>query len=132
MTHKDKHMTTTTKPAPVDYSTMTPAQMKAELDRLISENGKLTTAQAAGGNRKFTLKIGDKGGIVIGVPNQRFPINGYPSDIVALFEHKDEILAFIRAGAAGTKMKFGTEKDTDGVVELKTKSVLERLTKLGG
>lgn len=79
---------------------MSDEDMKAELERLRSENAALKTAQAAA----TRIKVSDKGGVsVYGLG--RFPVTLYKEQWLKLLTMADEIRAFIAANEAQLKSK---------------------------
>ncbi|MEX2179641.1 MAG: hypothetical protein WD801_13075 [Gemmatimonadaceae bacterium] len=79
---------------------MTDEDMKAELDRLRSENDALRKGSA----RAISLKVSEKGGLsVYGLG--RFPVTLYKEQWLKLLELSDEIRAFIRTNDAQLKTK---------------------------
>ena len=76
------------------------AQMKAELERLRSENDSLKKTKEKG----LTMKIGEKGGLsVYGLG--RFPVTLYKEQWVRLLAMADEIRGFIEANNDKLKTK---------------------------
>ena len=76
------------------------AQMKAELERLRSENDALKKTKEKG----LTMKIGEKGGLsVYGLG--RFPVTLYKEQWVRLLAMADEIRGFIEANNDKLKTK---------------------------
>ena len=76
------------------------AQMKAELERLRSENDSLKKTKEKG----LTMKIGEKGGLsVYGLG--RFPVTLYKEQWVRLLAMADEIRSFIEANNDKLKTK---------------------------
>lgn len=79
---------------------MTDDDLKAELERLRSENAALKKSQA-GGTR---IKVSDKGGVsVYGLG--RFPVTLYKEQWLKLLSMADDIRAFIEANAPHLKSK---------------------------
>ncbi len=81
-------------------SDMTPEQMKAELDRLRTENEALKKRSEKG----LSLKVSQKGGVsVYGLG--RFPVTLYKEQWEKLLDMKDDILSFIQENEAQLKTK---------------------------
>jgi len=79
---------------------MSDEEMKAELERLRSENEKLKQR----GNRAMSLKVSEKGGVsVYGLG--RFPVTLYKEQWTKLLEMADEIRAFIKENESKLKSK---------------------------
>lgn len=71
----------------LDTSNMTMEQMRAELDRLTSQNAELT--------KEIKFKVSPKGGVsVYGL--QRLPTTLYKEQWRKLMEHSEELLKFIQ------------------------------------
>jgi hypothetical protein len=74
--------------------------MKAELERLRSENEKLKQR----GNRPTSLKVSEKGGVsVYGLG--RFPVTLYKEQWARLLDMADDIRAFIKENDSKLKAK---------------------------
>jgi len=74
--------------------------LKAELDRLRSENESLKKTSAKG----LTLKVSEKGGVsVYGLG--RFPVTLYKEQWAKLIDMAEEIRAFIKANESKLKAK---------------------------
>ena len=74
--------------------------LKAELDRLRSENDALKKTSAKG----LTLKVSEKGGVsVYGLG--RFPVTLYKEQWAKLLDMAEEIRAFIKANESKLKAK---------------------------
>ncbi len=79
---------------------MSDEEMKAELERLRSENEKLKQRST----RATSLKVSEKGGVsVYGLG--RFPVTLYKEQWTKLLEMSDEIRAFIRDNEPKLKSK---------------------------
>jgi hypothetical protein len=79
---------------------MSDDDLKAELERLRSENAALKKSQA--GNTR--IKVGDKGGVsVYGLG--RFPATLYKEQWIKLLNMADEIRTFIKANEPHLKSK---------------------------
>ncbi len=79
---------------------MSDEEMKAELERLRSENEKLKQR----GSRATSLKVSEKGGVsVYGLG--RFPVTLYKEQWTKLLEMADEIRAFIKENESKLKSK---------------------------
>ncbi len=79
---------------------MSDEDMKAELERLRSENAALKKAQSA----TTRIKVSDKGGVsVYGLG--RFPVTLYKEQWLKLLDMADEIRAFIVANESQLKSK---------------------------
>ena len=79
---------------------MSDEEMKAELERLRSENEKLKQR----GNRATSLKVSEKGGVsVYGLG--RFPVTLYKEQWMKVLGMKDEIEAFLQNNAHLLKTK---------------------------
>jgi hypothetical protein len=79
---------------------MSDDDMKAELERLRSENAALKKGASAG----VRLKVSEKGAVsVYGMG--RFPVTLYQEQWLKLLDMSDEIRAFIAANAAQLKKK---------------------------
>ena len=80
---------------------MSDDEMKAELERLRSENAALKKGASAAGTR---MKVSDKGAVsVYGMG--RFPVTLYKEQWLRLLDMADEIRAFIAANEAKLKAK---------------------------
>ena len=79
---------------------MSDEEMKAELDRLRSENSALKKGDATG----ITMKVSEKGGLsVYGMG--RFPITLYKEQWLKLMDMSDAMRAFISANDSLLKTK---------------------------
>jgi len=79
---------------------MSEEDMKAELERLRSENEKLKQR----GNRATSLKVSEKGGVsVYGLG--RFPVTLYKEQWTKLLDMADDIRAFIKENESKLKSK---------------------------
>ena len=79
---------------------MSDEDLKAELERLRSENAALKKGSATG----ITMKVSEKGGLsVYGMG--RFPITLYKEQWLKLLDMSDEIRAFIKANDGQLKTK---------------------------
>lgn len=79
---------------------MSDEEMKAELERLRSENEKLKQR----GSRATSLKVSEKGGVsVYGLG--RFPVTLYKEQWTRLLEMADEIRAFMKENEPKLKSK---------------------------
>jgi hypothetical protein len=79
---------------------MSDDEMKAELDRLRSENAALKKGASAG----IRMKVSDKGAVsVYGMG--RFPVTLYKEQWLRLLDMAEEIRAFIAANEAKLKAK---------------------------
>ena len=79
---------------------MSDEEMKAELERLRSENASLKKGAATG----ITMKVSEKGGLsVYGMG--RFPITLYKEQWLKLLDMSDAIRSFIAANDAALKTK---------------------------
>lgn len=120
--------TNTSAPAPVATNNNNDA-LKAELERLKAENEGLRSAAVANkSNRKFGIEVGDKGGVVIKLPGQRFPLSPYAPDLCTLLENAAEIAAFMKANAS--KLKFAGPNDVPAVHDTIKKTTMGRIEAL--
>ena len=79
---------------------MTEDEMKAELERLRTENERLKSTRG----RSVGLKVSEKGGVsVYGLG--RFPVTLYKEQWIKLLEMADEIRTFIKEHEADLKAK---------------------------
>ena len=79
---------------------MSDEEMKAELERLRSENAALKKGASTG----ISMKVSEKGGLsVYGMG--RFPVTLYKEQWLKLLDLSDEIRAFIAANAGKMKVK---------------------------
>jgi hypothetical protein len=79
---------------------MTDEEMKAELERLRTENERLKNARSKG----VSLKVSEKGGVsVYGLG--RFPVTLYKEQWARLLDLADDIRAFIRENEPKLKTK---------------------------
>jgi hypothetical protein len=79
---------------------MSDEEMKAELERLRSENEKLKQR----GSRATSLKVSEKGGVsVYGLG--RFPVTLYKEQWTKLLDMADEIRSFIKENESKLKSK---------------------------
>lgn len=79
---------------------MSDEEMKAELDRLRSENAALKKGASTG----ISMKVSEKGGLsVYGMG--RFPVTLYKEQWLKLLDLSDEIRAFIAANEGKMKAK---------------------------
>jgi hypothetical protein len=79
---------------------MTDEEMKAELERLRTENERLKNARSKG----VSLKVSEKGGVsVYGLG--RFPVTLYKEQWARLLDLADDIRAFIRENEPKLKAK---------------------------
>lgn len=79
---------------------MSEEEMKAELERLRSENAALKK----GANTGITMKVSEKGGLsVYGMG--RFPVTLYKEQWLKLLDLSDDIRAFIAANEGKMKTK---------------------------
>ncbi len=79
---------------------MSDEEMKAELERLRSENASLKKGAATG----ITMKVSEKGAVSI-YGMGRFPVTLYKEQWLKLLDISDEIRAFIAANDAQLKTK---------------------------
>jgi hypothetical protein len=80
--------------------TMSDEEMKAELERLRSENAALKKGASTG----ITMKVSEKGGLsVYGMG--RFPVTLYKEQWLKLLDLSDDIRAFIAANEGKMKTK---------------------------
>ncbi|MEP6878873.1 MAG: hypothetical protein ABI727_07150, partial [Nitrosospira sp.] len=80
--------------------TMSDEEMKAELERLRSENSALKKGASTG----ITMKVSEKGGLsVYGMG--RFPVTLYKEQWLKLLDLSDDIRAFIAANEGKMKTK---------------------------
>jgi hypothetical protein len=79
---------------------LTQEQMKAELERLRSENASLKSR----GNKAVSMKVSEKGGVsVYGLG--RFPVTLYKEQWARLLDLGDEIRSFIRENEGRLKAR---------------------------
>jgi len=79
---------------------MSEEEMKAELERLRSENTALKKGAAVG----ITMKVSEKGGLsVYGMG--RFPVTLYKEQWVKLLDMSEDIRSFIKSNEATLKSK---------------------------
>ncbi len=79
---------------------MSDEDMKAELERLRSENAALKKGAATG----ITMKVSEKGGLSI-YGMGRFPVTLYKEQWLKLLDLSDDIRAFIAANEGQLKTK---------------------------
>ena len=79
---------------------MNETEMRAELERLRSENAQLKNKDKAG----LTLKVSEKGAVSL-YGMGRFPVTLYKEQWLRLISMADEIKAFIEANEGSLKSK---------------------------
>lgn len=80
----------------------TSEELKAEIERLKTENESLKKPKA--GSQNFSLKVSEKGGVsVYGVG--RFPVTLYKEQWKTILDKTDEIRTFLKENEAALKSK---------------------------